>query len=144
MKNKWAAVFTLILIVISIGLLVYALINRDTAASTVDVSQELAAQSRTAGSVEVSVTPLLTNSSYEFGISLNTHTTEPTYDLSASTTLTNDKGQVSKPLQWEGDGPGGHHRTGKLIFSTFTEKPKSLSLTISNVEGQGLNFEWDI
>ncbi len=68
--------------------------------------------------VVVTVTPLVTEpkQNWEFQITLSTHITDQTTDLLANVVLLVANKEY-KPLAWDGDGPGGHHRTGRLIFT---------------------------
>lgn len=145
-KSKPVTILTWAFIALSAGLLVFILVSRDSSnfLENEASNNSLKTESKTAGAVEVSATPLLTKSSYEFDISLNTHATELNYDLTSLSTLTDDKNQSLRSIKWEGDDLGGHHRKGKLIFSGFGQKPKTLSLTINNIDGQDINFKWEI
>ncbi len=146
-KNPLLIIFTLLFIGLSIGLLTYVLVNKDPSSSLTTNNaggNNLVTQSKNAGTVNISITPTLNNSQYEFNIELNTHSVELNYDLVATSFLTNESGQTIKPSSWEGDGPGGHHRKGQLFFLPFPSKPKALNLTISGIGGEGINFRWKL
>lgn len=100
------------------------------------------------GPVTVAITPqsLDPNSStWNFEISLNTHSEELSADLVAVSELTDDQGKSYKPISWEGAPPGGHHREGVLRFSLISPKPKSLELKIKNVGGVSeRRFKWNL
>lgn len=69
-----------------------------------------------AGPVEVRVTPRRMDSTRAvFALDLDNHQVELTGDYTAGTTLTVTN-QRWDTAAWDGDGPGGHHRTGTLTF----------------------------
>ena len=137
-RNLLYMILTLILISLSIGSLTYVLTNIDLSTST------LGPISKKSGVVKVTATPKLTNLEYEFDIILNTHSTELNYDLVTISSLTNEKGQTVKPSRWNGDGPGGHHREGRLIFPKFNNQPKAFNLIIDQIGGIGVDFKWGL
>lgn len=88
------------------------------------------------GAVTVEVRPidLSPNSQvWKFEVTLNTHSVELDDDLVAQSVLVDDLGKVYRPLSWEGDPPGGHHREGVLTFQPITPLPFRLELHIRNV-----------
>lgn len=97
----------------------------------------------TEGPVTVSVTPSFGNEFWTFTVGLNTHTVEISQDLTQVSELIDDSGKVYKPLAWEGDPVGGHHRNGVLKFNALSPKPKSVTLKIKEVGGVSeRNFKW--
>lgn len=146
-KNILYIILTLIFIALSIGILTYVLTNRDKATgSEIDEvnSSNLETISQKSGTIEITATPKLTDSRYEFDITLDTHSIELNYDLISLSSLTNENGQTVKPSGWKGDKPGGHHRKGKLFFPSFPGKPKVLNLSINGIEGEDVNFKWEL
>lgn len=97
----------------------------------------------TEGPVTVSVTPSFGNEFWNFTVGLNTHTVEISQDLTLISELIDDSGKVYKPLLWEGDPVGGHHRNGVLKFNALSPKPKSVELKIKEVGGIAKrSFKW--
>lgn len=100
------------------------------------------------GSVSVSVTPDSFGSQetvWNFQIALNTHSGSIDTDLVSSAYLIDDKGNVYKPISWDGAAPGGHHRSGVLKFNPISPKPKSIELKIKDVGGiSERSFKWDL
>jgi len=143
-KTKLSIFITLLFMAGAVGLLSYFLLNRAYPNTPQVKLNNLNTKSLTVGSVIVAVTPLITGASYEFDIELNTHSVELNYDLAAVAVLTNEKKQTLKPIKWEGDKPGGHHREGKLIFPKFNNRPKALNLTINEIGEEGVNFKWEL
>lgn len=97
------------------------------------------------GPVTVAVTPqsLGTSATWDFAISLNTHSEELSQDLVAVSELVDDQGNSYKPLSWEGAPPGGHHREGVLNFEPILPKPKFVEIKIKNVGGiKERSFKW--
>jgi hypothetical protein len=59
--------------------------------------------------------------------------------------LRDDTGKEYAPISWDGAGPGGHHREGKLKFAALTTRPKSLTLVLKDVAGvPERRFKWDV
>ncbi len=77
----------------------------------------LTARAVKAGAVDVEIEPQqLDAQGATFKITLDTHSVELSTDLAKSANLEVDA--VSWPVSgWIGDGPGGHHREGKLAFT---------------------------
>ena len=104
------------------------------------------------GAVIVEVTPLNLGTpadTFEFDIVMNTHSIDLSMDLATLATLTTDTGVSVQATAW--DGPrGGHHVSGKLIFSSMKngksilEGTTKLTLTILNVDVPSRVFEWDL
>jgi hypothetical protein len=82
------------------------------------------------------------NSEWVFEIVMDTHSIELDNDLLASVTLTAG-GAEYLPLRWEGDPPGGHHRSGKLTFKAVDPYPQDLTMTISGI-GAPRTFTWQL
>ena len=116
-----------------------------TTATVVEENGKLAPQRRTMGAVEVQVTPvrLEANAQPVLNIELNTHSVELDYDLTQVMQLTDDLGNSYKPLVWSG-GSGGHHLTGELLFENLKSEAQTLSLTLSEIDGQTAEFMFKI
>jgi len=109
-------------------------------------SLNLETQINSEGGVEVSVTPKsFSNKEWLFGIALNTHSKELTADLVKSVILIDDKGNEYKPIDWQGDPPGGHHRSGILKFNSISSQPTSITIKILEVGGiKERDFVWQL
>ena len=98
--------------------------------------------------ITVIVTPLELGRSvpvWKFGIVLDTHSGSLDEDLLAAATLVDDKFNVYQPTNWEGPGPGGHHREGVLAFEAIDPIPSYVELKIKNVGGvTERSFNWTI
>lgn len=66
---------------------------------------------------------------WDFEVTLETHTKALNDDLAKSSVLVAD-GKQYLPLSWEGAPPGGHHRKGKLRFKAITPQPAAVELQI--------------
>jgi hypothetical protein len=62
--------------------------------------------------------------SWDFEVTLETHTQALNDDMAKSSALIAD-GKQYAPLAWEGAPPGGHHRKGMLRFKTIVPQPVS-------------------
>lgn len=93
----------------------------------------------TEGPVSVTVTPL----DWNFEVSLNTHSGSLDSDLVVLSELVDNQGKLYKPISWEGDNPGGHHRKGVLKFNPISPRPKSIELKIKDIGGvPERSFKW--
>ena len=95
--------------------------------------------------VKVAVTPqnlLKEAKTWDFEVTLETHTQALSEDLVKSSTLISD-GKQYAPLGWEGAPPGGHHRKGSLRFKTITPQPPLVELQIRLTgEAAPRSFKW--
>jgi rhodanese-related sulfurtransferase len=111
----------------------------------------LPAETRTnnEGGVTVQITPPGTaGDELVFSVSLNTHSVDLTYDFRALATLRDDQGHAYAAAGWDG-GSGGHHLTGKLVFSNNppVTKPgaKWVELELKDIAGVSVRtFRWDV
>ncbi len=94
----------------------------------------LETQANNEGPVTIKVTPKL-SSEIAFEIALDTHSEELSADLTQVAALKDENGKEYKPLRWDGDPPGGHHREGTLVFGAIKPTPKTLQLTVRQVGG---------
>ncbi len=98
--------------------------------------------------VTVKVTPKLVgalDSRWEFGIVLETHSTDLNDDLTQIATLTTNDGRTLKPTGWVGAGPTGHHREGVLAFEVLPPRPSAVELKIARPgESAPRIFRWQL
>lgn len=123
--------------------------NADAASGPTQISNNnLETKESNEGPVSVAVTPQSLESSlptWNFEISLNTHSGSIDADLVTVSELMDDKGRSYKAVSWEGSASGGHHRSGVLKFNPISPKPKSLELKIKNVGGVSeRSFKWNL
>ena len=95
---------------------------------------EMAAASQTSnqGGVKITVEPRgfpPSAKTWDFAITLETHTQPLDDDLVRASTLVAD-GKLYRPQGWEGAPPGGHHRKGVLRFDAVTPLPQVVELQI--------------
>ena len=101
-------------------------------------------QSNSGGSVTIEARLLgHQNGSLVFEISMDTHSVNlNTYDLKQLAILRDDNGGEYNPIDWS-SAPGGHHRSGKLVFAHPDQSARTLELVISNVAGVSERvFRW--
>lgn len=98
--------------------------------------------------VTIKVTPVELGKGAEtwnFQVVLDTHSGSLDNDLLAAVSLADDKGNVYRPVAWEGPGPGGHHREGVLRFIPLSPAPPAITLNIRDVGGIAERiFTWEI
>ena len=112
-----------------------------------DAMVALQPQTLEAASVTVKVTPLLliNGESPAFAIAMDTHSVDLAGDMLKMVLLRDDSGKEYAPTAWDGAGPGGHHREGKIMFAAMTTNPKSLTLVVKNLAGVPERaFTWDM
>lgn len=118
-------------------------------ASAQQLSAASAFQSRTNDSsgVRVLVTPRALTvgaMTWDFDVVLDTHTRPLDEDLVAATALLDEKGHSTRPVSWQGDPPGGHHRKGILKFAAPAGNPTTFELQMKGVGGANLRtFRWE-
>jgi len=109
---------------------------------------ELGVQKSSSGGVTVAVTPqnlVASAKSWDFKVVLDTHSGELNDDFVKTTTLLDDKGGRHVPVQWEGAGPGGHHREGVLKFKPVSPTPATVDLQIKRMgEANPRSFRWQL
>lgn len=119
----------------------------DQSAVTDSGASELQSQTNQDGPVSITVTPQDISDSattWDFQIALNTHMGDLGEDLTQVIVLVAD-GKEYKPVVWDGDPPGGHHRRGVLKFDPVSPKPGTITLKIHQVGGiDEISFTWNI
>ncbi|MGB5081271.1 MAG: hypothetical protein WBO23_11070 [Burkholderiales bacterium] len=105
----------------------------------------LAAVATNLGGVTVKATPgALSGAIWEFQIVFDTHSQELRDDVAKSASLVAG-GEVSAPLEWRGDPPGGHHRKGVLRFTAPAARPAAIELRLARPgETEPRVFRWRI
>lgn len=79
---------------------------------------------------------------WDFEVTLETHTQDLSDDLIKSSTLIAD-GKRYQPLAWDGAPPGGHHRKGLLRFQATGPQPRSMELQIRLAADKSpRSFKW--
>ena len=101
--------------------------------SSVSSAPGLAPRTVTAGSVEVTITPVrVDNSGAAFQIKFDTHSGDLGLDVPAASRLVVD-GNEWGGASWVGDPPGGHHRQGELRFKAGGTAQGEVRLTLSGL-----------
>ena len=102
-------------------------------ASSVNSAPGLAPRTVTAGSVEVTITPVrVDDSGAAFQIKFDTHSGDLGLDVPAVSRLVVD-GNEWGGASWVGDPPGGHHRQGELRFKAGGTAQGEVRLTLSGL-----------
>lgn len=117
-----------------------------TASLPVSLERSWETQTDEQAGVVVRVTPLELGegSTWRFRIIFDTHAGSLNDDLLAVASLTDEKGNVHRPIAWEGSEPGGHHREGVLTFGNITPLPSRVVLAVRGVGGaEERRFEWN-
>lgn len=116
------------------------------AATPAGTQLSLAAQTSREGGVVVKVVPRISmpgTTSWDFEITLETHTQALNQDLTRSAVLIDAAGNSHAPISWEGDPPGGHHRRGLLRFQPLPGKQTAIELRITAIGGVEVRaFRW--
>jgi hypothetical protein len=99
-------------------------------------------QTNNDGEVSVTVTPL-DQANLSFKVTLSTHSVDLGEDLIQVSTLVDENGKEYKPIKWEGDPLGGHHRESVLSFGEIAPRPQIITLSIGKISGIAeRKFEW--
>ena len=95
--------------------------------------------------VDVKPTQFAAGKPTKFEVSMNTHSVDLSADLTVVSTLMDAQGKDYRPVSWEGDGPGGHHRSGVLEFPALEGTAKSVTLVIRDIAKVPERvFQWDL
>ena len=106
-------------------------------------ASDFAVRAVNAGAVEVKITPTtLDSSGAEFTIVLDTHSADLSVDLTTAAQL-NVGGTAWAVEGWDGDGPGGHHRTGQIRFTAKGPAQGTATLRISGLP-EPVEATWDL
>lgn len=93
-------------------------------------SSPLAAKTVKTGEITVVLEPQrLDASGAEFAITLDTHSEELDMDLVAGAALVVN-GAKWPAAAWDGDGPSGHHREGRLVFDAAGSATGPVEITL--------------
>jgi hypothetical protein len=159
MKPKQITLLLVIILVLMVAGLMFMLGKARQAAQTTsdvdpmsvqmkpDTGGFLATKTDTQTNIGVEVTPVslsATSTEWTFDIAMNTHSGSLDADLTKTGSLTDDAGNISQPIRWDGDSEGGHHRAGLLTFKPITPLPKSVTLKLSGIGGVDRTFTWQL
>ena len=116
------------------------------AAASVVGAQQPAPQKSVQNGVTLEVTaPDFSAGVWPFKVVLDTHSRDLSDDLVATAVLVDPEGRETKPLAWEGAGPGGHHREGILKFPALLPAPAAVELQIRRAgEGAPRIFKFSV
>ncbi|MEK7122311.1 MAG: hypothetical protein AAB855_00480 [Patescibacteria group bacterium] len=134
-----------------LGLTVFALLNVLTVGSQSQSpsaysgdTRTLSEQTKSEAQVSITVTPTRSDV-WRFAISLETPSVELSQALDEVSILTDDRGREYAPTSWEGDPPGGHHRSGTLLFTGINPSVKTLTLDVRTIGGvPDRFFTWEL
>jgi hypothetical protein len=105
----------------------------------------LATKTSDAGGVRVVVKPknVGTGPTWEFEVTMDTHSKPLNDDLTKAAVLVDGNGRRYTAANWQGDPPGGHHRKGVLRFPAPPAPAKSFELQMQGVGGVSQRvFQW--
>ena len=131
------------------SVLIAGLLSVALFASAQELSAASTFQPRTndGAGVRVVVTPRVPAAgatTWEFDVTLDTHTKPLNDDLVAVSALVDEQGRSTSPSSWQGDPPGGHHRKGILKFAAPAGNPTTFELQMNGVGGVNLRtFRWE-
>lgn len=98
-------------------------------------------QTQEADGVSVTVVPSIDEDTLVVEVALDTHAGDLGVDLAAASVLKTASGEKMFPRSWEGDPPGGHHRSGRLLFDL---PGSSAILVIQDIGSVGRSLEFPI
>ncbi|MBI2717665.1 MAG: hypothetical protein HY245_01325 [Rhizobiales bacterium] len=133
-----------LLSVLLVGALAFGLVHLDPAPAS--AAPAFAAQSSDIAGVRVVVTPMILEPGvtiWKFEVAMDTHTKPLDEDIAQAAVLVDEVGRRYRPMAWQGDPPGGHHRQGILQFAAPADMPKAVELQIDGVGEAGIRtFRW--
>lgn len=117
------------------NVLVIAQSDRDKSMENTNKNSQLETKYNSENNLTIDVTPLdfSFDQPIKFEIGLNTHQGDLDANLTIKTILEDSQGNIYEPLNWEGDEPGGHHRSGVLNFPKLAGESDSLKLIINDL-----------
>jgi predicted negative regulator of RcsB-dependent stress response len=134
-RRKWTLIVGVIVLLLVGGVTVWAVWQRKPGRAPASAAASLAAQTVSAGGVEVTMTPVqLDEGGARFQLSLDTHSGSLDLKLPDVAQL-RIAGVLAKTGSWDGAGPGGHHRAGNLAFATPVAKGASVQLRLAGLPG---------
>jgi len=104
-------------------------------------------QSNNENGVRVDAMPveLKAGSEVRFEVRLNTHSVALDQDLTAISSLKDNKGNTFQATGWDGSPPGGHHRSGTLSFPALAQGTETVTLIIKGVgKDSERMFSWQV
>ena len=111
-------------------------------------ASHLAAESSSARSVTIKVTPKNLSSdanTWDFAVFLDTHSVDLNDDLVKTSVLLDGAGARYAPVAWDGASPGGHRREGVLRFKPIAPAPQAVELQITRPgESTPRSFRWQL
>lgn len=144
MSTRNKIIFLAVLITVAVATSLFVSPNKEFSGYD---GQAFETKTNEEGDVTVKVTPLALASGaseWKFEVILDTHTVELSEDLVSLAKVFYGDDTV-RALRWEGDSPGGHHRSGFLIFPAPESMPESITITIENVGGvTSRTFTWNL
>lgn len=118
----------------------------DSGAMTSNI-QPLTAKTDNQANVSVEVTPtvLKIGERPQFQVSFNTHSVNLDFAVDQIAKLTDQNNQTIGTASWQGAPPGGHHRSGQLVFDTvLPSRTQAVTLTLQGVAEVTRTFTWSI
>ena len=80
-----------------------------------------------------------------FEIILDTHSVDLAFDMANAAKLEDSNKILYGQATWDGDPPGGHHRTGILTFSQYFKEPVDVvTLTFSDIADEDWEFRFEL
>lgn len=114
-----------------------------TGPTTPKAAAGLTSRKVTVANIDIAITPTqFDTTGASFRITFDTHTGAPGIDVAAHSTLT-VAGTAWPGAAWSGDGPGGHHRTGTLRFTSAGPARGLARLDITGLSGP-LDATWQL
>lgn len=139
-KNKIIVLIGVILVVILSGF--FALPEKKPVETKI-----LSPQTIQIGELTIQASPkvLAVGEKPQFNLQFDTHSIELVFDIAGSSYLLNNFGKKLVDPIWQGTPPGGHHRSGQLIFSSILSETEYVDLVIKQVlDNKEARFRWQL
>lgn len=134
--------FLLLVVIMLLGFVVFTQFSVLPAEQKVS-ALKLLVDDKDSVSVEVQPIKLSHTENSEFSVAFNTHSVALDFDPAKVSVLQDNAGKKYLPIKWDGSPSGGHHRSGKLIFSKLSDSAMEVKLTIKVLKSDRV-FEWSL
>ncbi len=121
-------------------------IDSPSAGSSVEkIKFESLVDTRNGVNIEAVPVDFSLNEPFKISIRFTTHSGNLGFEVDKITFLEDSEGNVYYPIHWEGDPPGGHHRSGILLFPVINRNASYIKLVMKGIYGiDTRSFKWGL
>lgn len=136
-RNITIILSVLIFVLVLAGTVAWGMGERPGSLGKPKILKSLPAKTNKQAGVTIKLKPgkITRDKDIKFNVSVDTHSGSLDFDLTKISVLVDDEGNKYRPIKWEGDPPGGHHRSGTLTFPALKTEGRRVKVIIKNVYG---------